>query len=76
MQRQALFAKVRSRFLELMAGYIQSPALRPEVIDQYIVPSKWGVCVGICQKQRQWGIHKTTMKIHVGLCIPHCFCVF
>jgi len=47
MKRAVLFQKIRARVLELLAGYIQSPALLPGAIDEYIVPSKWGNNAGI-----------------------------
>eukprot|EP00667_Euglena_gracilis_P014360 EG_transcript_14863 len=47
MQRASLFDKVRARLLAILAGYIDSPALKPATVADYVVPSKWGNTAGI-----------------------------
>ena len=46
MQRQSLFPKIRQNVLELLNGYVQSPALL-EQIDAYIVPPGLGNQAGV-----------------------------
>jgi len=42
MNREILYSIVRRKTLELLNGYVKSPALTPEKIDKYIVRSRFG----------------------------------
>lgn len=44
----AFFSRLREAFREMMAGYIISPALTEEGIEQFIVPPELGDDAGVC----------------------------
>mmetsp|Transcript_15343 Transcript_15343/g.23101 ORF Transcript_15343/g.23101 Transcript_15343/m.23101 type:complete len:301 (-) Transcript_15343:94-996(-) len=47
MNRRALYPKIRAHLNTILNGYIQSEALTPEGLEEYIRPSQWGSDAGI-----------------------------
>lgn len=47
MNRTCLFPLIRRKVREIIAGYVVTPQLAPEHIDQYIVPASFGSDTGV-----------------------------